>query len=107
MPRNSGPNTRGLRELAEAVDALDYVEFANLIDVIPQLVSSGHVYAETTLRPDVADGNFNGYHNWAQKHDNTKFWTIGQRARYLKCVADTLTTSHLVNRPGIAGGSIP
>jgi hypothetical protein len=71
------------------------VEFANLIDVIPQLVSSGHVYAETTLRPDVADGNFNGYHNWAQKYDNTKFWTIGQRARYLKCVADTLTTSHL------------
>jgi hypothetical protein len=87
------PNTRGLRELAEAVDALEYVEFANLIDTIPKLVSSGHVYGETTLKPDVADGNFNGYHNWAQKRSNTELWTIGQRARYLKCVADTLSDS--------------
>ncbi|MDB4433193.1 hypothetical protein N9166_00465, partial [bacterium] len=89
------PNTRGLRELAEAVDALDYVEFANLIEVIPRLVSSGHVYGEATLREDVADGCFNGFYNWAQKHDNTRFWTVGQRARYLKCVADTLTGSGL------------
>ncbi len=85
------PNTRGLWELAEAVEAFDYVEFANLIDVIPKLVSTGHVYGEATLKPDVADGCFNGYYNWAQKHGNTKFWTVSQRARYLKCVADTLT----------------
>jgi hypothetical protein len=85
------PNTRGLWELAEAVDAFDYVEFANLLDVIPKLVSSGHVYGETTLKPDVADGCFNGYYNWAQKHGNTKFWTVSQRARYLKCIADNLT----------------
>jgi hypothetical protein len=96
------PNMRGLWELAEAVDALDYVEFANLIDVIPRLVSSGHVYGKATLGPDVADGNFNGFHNWAQKYNNTKFWTIGQRARYLKCVADTLTNSQLSQAKGEA-----
>ena len=80
------PNTRGIRELAEAVDDFKYIEFTNLLDIIPKL----KIYGETTLYQDVADGAFNGFYNWAQKFDNTKFWTIGQRARWMKCISDTL-----------------
>jgi hypothetical protein len=83
------PNSRGLRELAEAVDLYDFVEFGNLLDIIPKLQIQG----ETILREDVADGSYNGYYNWAQKYNNTKFWTVGQRARWLKCVSDTLIDS--------------
>lgn len=87
------PKTRGLNEFAEAVDELEYVEFANLIDIIPKLKCHG----ERTLYPDVADGNWNGFYNWAQKYDNTKFWTVAQRARWLKCISDKLQSQNLVN----------
>jgi len=82
------PNSRGMFELAEAVDMYDYVEFGNLLDVIPKL----KVYGERSIDPDVADGNFNGFYNWAQKYNNTKFWTTSQQARWLKCVSDTLSS---------------
>ena len=81
------PNSGGIREIAEAIDKLDYAEFGNLIDVMPKM----NVVGETELREDVADGCFNGYYNWAQKYSNTKFWTTGERARWLKCIADTVT----------------
>ena len=80
------PNSRGLSEFAEAVDLYEYVEFGNLLDIIPKL----EVHGETILKQDVADGLWNGYYNWAQKYSNTKFWTIGQQARWLKCMADTI-----------------
>ncbi len=80
------PNSRGIRELAEAVDMYDYIKFGTLVDVIPKL----KIHGETTLRVDVADGLWNGYYNWAQKYDNTKFWTRGQRSRWLKCISDSL-----------------
>ncbi|MFX1324797.1 MAG: hypothetical protein ACFE8N_07565, partial [Promethearchaeota archaeon] len=80
------PKTRGIREFAEAVDMHDYIEFGSLIDTIPKL----KIYGETTLKEDVADGLWNGYYNWAQKYENTKFWTRGQRSRWLKCVSDSL-----------------
>jgi hypothetical protein len=83
------PNSRGLTEFAEAVDLYEYVEFGNLLDVIPKL----KVHGETILKEDVADGLWNGYYNWAQKYSNTKFWTIGQQARWLKCMADTIKTN--------------
>ncbi len=86
------PKTRGLIEFAEAVDLLDYVEFANLLDVIPKL----KIHGETTLYPDAADGLNNGFYNWAQKYDNTKLWTIGQRARWQKCISDTLISQNMV-----------
>ena len=86
------PKTKGLIEFAEAVDLLDYVELANLLDVIPRL----KIHGETTLYPDVADGLNNGFYNWAQKYDNTKLWTIGQRARWLKCISDTLISQDMV-----------
>ncbi len=86
------PNSRGLMEFAEAVDQYDYVEFTNLLEIIPKLKIQG----ETLLREDVADGMFNGYYNWAQKFNNTKFWTIGQSARWLKCISDTLISEGLV-----------
>ncbi len=85
------PNTRGLFELAEAVDQYEFVEFANLLDVIPKL----KVYGEIILRQDVADGNYNGFYNWALKFNNTKFWTLGQWARWLKCISDTLLSMNL------------
>ena len=89
------PNSRGMFELAEAVDMYDYVEFGNLLDVIPQL----KIYGETSIKLDVGDGNFNGFYNWAQKYNNTKFWTVSQQARWLKCVSDTLSSnSNLLSR---------
>jgi len=86
------PNSRGLMEFAEAVDKYEYVEFGNLLDVIPKLKVQG----ETYLREDVADGMWNGYYNWAQKYNNTQFWTIAQRARWLKSISDTLMSVSLV-----------
>lgn len=86
------PNSRGLMEFTEAVDQYDYAEFTNLLEIIPKLKIQG----ETFLREDVADGMFNGYYNWAQKYNNTKFWTIGQSARWLKCISDTLISEDLV-----------
>ncbi|TFF98162.1 MAG: hypothetical protein EU541_07185 [Promethearchaeota archaeon] len=86
------PNTRGLEEFAEAVDELEYVEFANLIDTIPKL----KVHGETYIRQDIADGYWNGYYNWAQKYNNTKFWTVGQRARWLKSAANTLISENVI-----------
>ncbi|TXT67565.1 MAG: hypothetical protein BAJALOKI1v1_50005 [Promethearchaeota archaeon] len=87
------PNTRGLLEFAEAVDEFEYVEFANLLNTIPKL----KIHGETYLRQDIADGYWNGYYNWAQKYNNTKFWTIGQRARWLKCTCDTFTSKNIIN----------
>ena len=86
------PNSRGLKEFAEAVDHYDYVEFTNLIDIVPNL----EIHGDCILREDVADGMWNGYYNWAQKYDNTKFWTLGQEARWLKCISDTLISNHTV-----------
>jgi hypothetical protein len=85
------PIAQGLKQFAEVVDQLDYVEFANLLEIVPQL----EVHGEVTLREDVADGVWNGYYNWAQKFNNTRFWTVGQQARWLKCVSDTLTTNKI------------
>jgi hypothetical protein len=84
------PKTRGIIEFAEAVDELEYVDFANLLDTIPKLDVDG----ETTLYQDAADGYNNGFYNWAQKYDNTRLWTVGQRARWLKCVSDTLLSQN-------------
>ncbi|MFX0074554.1 MAG: hypothetical protein ACFE96_03875 [Candidatus Hermodarchaeota archaeon] len=86
------PNSRGLIEFAEVVDQLDYVEFTNLLEIVPKL----EVHGETTLREDVADGMWNGYYNWSQKFNNTRFWTVGQQARWLKCISDTLTTNKII-----------
>lgn len=80
------PNSGGMREIAEAVDRFDFVEFGNFLDVMPKM----KVVGETILREDVADGCFNGYYNWAQKFNNAEFWTTGQRARWLKSISDTL-----------------
>lgn len=86
------PNSRGLMEFAEVVDQCEYAEFANLLEVVPKL----EVHGEVTLREDIADGMWNGYYNWAQKFNNTRFWTVGQQARWLKCISDTLLTNNIV-----------
>ncbi|MFW9783089.1 MAG: hypothetical protein ACFFFB_12475 [Candidatus Heimdallarchaeota archaeon] len=88
------PKTRGIREFAEAVHMYDYIEFGTLLDTIPKL----KIYGETTLREDVADGLWNGYYNWAQKYENTIFWTRGQRSRWLKCISDSLIDTGLSDR---------
>jgi hypothetical protein len=91
------PKTGGLMEFAKAVDQLEYVEFANLMDIIPKLP----IHGECTCYPDVADGLWNGFYSWAQKYDNTRFWTFGQKARWLKCVSDTLVSNNYVkNKAG-------
>ncbi|MBD3342800.1 MAG: hypothetical protein GF353_27125 [Candidatus Lokiarchaeota archaeon] len=88
------PNSGGLMEFAEAVDLYDYVEFGNLLDVVPKLKAHG----STILRLDTADGYFNGFYNWAQKYTNTKFWTYGQQARWIKSISDTLISKNLVKK---------
>ncbi|MHA1669206.1 MAG: hypothetical protein ACTSV5_01375 [Promethearchaeota archaeon] len=86
------PNSRGLMEFAEAVDQFEYAEFTNLLEIVPKL----EVHGEVTLREDIADGMWNGYYNWAQKFNNTRFWTIGQHARWIKCISDTLFDNNLI-----------
>ena len=85
------PNTGGIYEIIKAVDKLEYVKFVNLLEVVPKL----KVHGSCTIKQDIADGCWCGYYNWAQKHSNTKFWTIGQQARWLKCAADTISTQKI------------
>ncbi len=80
------PNTGGIREIIKAVDKLEYVKLVNLLEIVPKLT----IYGSCTIRQDLADGCWCGYYNWAQKYSNTKFWTIGQQSRWLKCATDTL-----------------
>ncbi|MFX1283100.1 MAG: hypothetical protein ACFFB5_05560 [Promethearchaeota archaeon] len=85
------PNTGGIREIIKAVDKLEYVKLVNLLEIIPKL----KVHGSCTIRQDLADGCWCGYYNWAQKYNNTKFWTIGQHSRWLKCVTDTLISQKI------------
>ena len=84
------PNIGGIAELIRTVDKLEYVELTNLIDIIPNLQTQGDV----VLKQDVADGCFNGYYNWSQKYDNTKYWTLGQQSRWLKVATDMLSSQY-------------
>lgn len=88
------PNSRGLLEFAEIVYQLEYVEFGSLLDIVPKL----EIHGEVTLREDVADGMWNGYYNWSQKFNNTRFWTVGQQARWLKCISDTLVANNIIKK---------
>ncbi|MFX1515724.1 MAG: hypothetical protein ACFFC6_05400 [Promethearchaeota archaeon] len=85
------PNTGGIYEIIKAVDKLEYVKFVNLLDIVPKL----KVHGSCTIKQDIADGCWCGYYNWAQKHSNTNFWTIGQQARWLKCATDTISTQKI------------
>ncbi len=80
------PNTGGIREIIKAVNKYNYVELVNLVNIVPKL----KVHGSCTIRQDVADGLWCGYYNWAQKYNNTVYWTIGQHARWLKCATETL-----------------
>ncbi|MFX1508654.1 MAG: hypothetical protein ACFFDC_21435, partial [Promethearchaeota archaeon] len=80
------PNTGGIREIIKAVDKFEYVNLVNLLEIVPKL----KVHGSCTIKQDIADGCWCGYYNWAQKHTNTEFWTIGQQARWLKCATDTI-----------------
>ncbi len=65
------PNTGGLSQLIEEVDALDYAEFTTLKDYLKDHEPVG----EVSFGQDTADGNFNGYDSWAQKITNHEYWT--------------------------------
>ncbi|UCG03458.1 MAG: hypothetical protein JSW11_05580 [Candidatus Heimdallarchaeota archaeon] len=99
VPRfmNWMPNTGGIWEIIKTVDKLEYVKLVNLLDIVPKL----KVHGSCTIKQDIADGCWCGYYNWAQKYSNTQYWTIGQRARWLKCSTDTLV-SHKISQSSIA-----
>ncbi|MBN1571762.1 MAG: hypothetical protein JW984_01045 [Deltaproteobacteria bacterium] len=65
------PNTGGISQLIEEVDALDYAEFTTLKDYLENHKPVGKV----SFGQDTADGNFNGYDSWAQKITNHEYWT--------------------------------
>lgn len=87
------PNIGGITELIHTAEKFPYVQISTLNNAISHLQVKGSV----VLREDTADGCFNGYYNWAQKYSNTFYWTVGERARYLKSCVQTLLSKNLIS----------
>jgi hypothetical protein len=70
----------GLAGLVENVADLDYIRFTT-----PERYLKDHAPVETlTISQDTADGSFDGYSSWAEKHSNHRLWTGLERARILE-----------------------
>lgn len=65
------PNTGGLTQLIDEVDAIDYVEFTTLSEYLETHESKG----EVSFGQDTADGNFDGYDPWSEKATTHEYWT--------------------------------
>jgi hypothetical protein len=65
------PNTGGLSQLIDEIDALNYAEFTTLGDYL----ATHEPVGEISFGQDTADGNFDGYDSWAQKTTSHEYWT--------------------------------
>jgi hypothetical protein len=79
MPPGLGwfPNSGGLREYIEAVDAYPWAEFATPSEILAGLEPVG----EVIVRQDTADGAFDGHASWAEKFPSHSTWTDLEASR--------------------------
>jgi len=70
----------GLSGLVENVADLDYIRFTT-----PERYLKDHAPVGTiTISQDTADGSFDGYSSWVEKHSNHRLWTGLERARIME-----------------------
>lgn len=70
----------GLVGLVKNIADLDYVRFTT-----PERYLKDHApVGRLTIGQDTADGSFDGYSSWAEKHSNHHLWTGLERARILE-----------------------
>lgn len=99
MPPGLGwlPNTGGLPEFIEAVNEYDWAEFTTPSEFIARRQPVG----EVLLDRDTADGGWDGYFSWTEKHGSQEVWTRLQQSRLFEQQALAIAAS----LPGnVAGG---
>ena len=65
------PNTGGVGQIIEEVDALDYAEFTTL----KEYLDTHEPVGEISFGQDTADGNFSGLSSWSEKHNSHAHYT--------------------------------
>ncbi len=78
-PLGAVPNTGGLTQLLDGVADLEFVEFTTLSEYLKS--RTGNRDPTIYFSQDLADGNFNGYHSWAEKESSHRYWTALERDR--------------------------
>lgn len=71
------PNTGGLREYIEAVNKYPWAEFATP----GEFLAGREPVGEVVVQQDTADGAWDGYYSWSEKHDSQEVWTALQQSR--------------------------
>jgi len=73
------PNTGGVGQIIEEVEALEYAEFTTLRDYL----ATHEPVGEISFGQDTADGNFSGLSSWSEKHNShTHYTAAGEDRRY-------------------------
>ena len=71
------PYTGGLAALVDQVEDLPFAEFTT-----PGAYLNTHSpRGDISFTQDTADGSFNGYNSWAEKHRTTRYWTAIEKNR--------------------------
>lgn len=102
------PNTGGLPEFIAAVNEYDWAEFT----VPGEFLARHEPVGEVVLDRDTADGGWDGYFSWTEKHGSQEVWTRLQQSRLFEQqaldvaatlpgdVAGTLREAYLAGRDG-------
>jgi len=90
------PNTRGLYEIIGAVNKYQWAAFTTP----GEFLRSHPPKKEVLVRRDTADGAFDGYYSWAEKHQSHKVWTNIEQSRMYSYRADALTKGSSDNTAG-------
>ncbi|MBN1881540.1 MAG: hypothetical protein JW885_05140 [Deltaproteobacteria bacterium] len=73
------PNTGGIEQIIEEVDALEYAEFTTL----QEYLDTHEPVGEISFGQDTADGNFSGLSSWSEKHNShTHYTAVVKDRRY-------------------------
>lgn len=92
------PNTGGLREYIDAVNEYDWAEFATPGEYVASHTPIGEVIVDR----DTADGAWDGYFSWSEKHGSQEVWTLVQQSRLYEAQARELGAT----LPGDVAGSL-
>lgn len=102
LPLPSGlrwlPNTGGLQEYIAAVNKYSWAEFTTPGEFLASRTPQG----EVIVRQDTADGAWDGYYSWSEKHDSHEVWTQLQQSRLYERQARALAT----RLPGASADSL-
>ncbi len=81
------PNTRGLSEMIESIERLDFVRFTTLGEYFETHEDAGSI----SFSQDTADGAWNGYASWSEKVSSSIVYSAISDDRALAAAAQNLT----------------